>query len=389
MKKKLLFLVALLFFEAHYSQEKNVSIGKIGSEPSAILEIASSHYNKTGSGAVATVTVDSNGSITAVNLESGGSGYVAPVEINIYGTGDSFPLAQGARATPTIENGVITAITVTEGGSGYISGKTIVSINPANKAMVMPRVDLVDVYNASNPVNAPDDGLQVYSNPTSIDSGIYFWDSSLPKWERGIPFIETPKGGLINFSGTDQLILDNGIGGNYVILTNGSEGNIYKYNMMSRMMGFKSIKLGADSYYSVNIEPGKYKLEITLYLTAPAPDLPSRATAINGTSGFYFMGYLLDLYVYQYDPVTMTRVVPSPSLPAPFTPLSTRLRKEYGVVSKIDQTHKMTQIYDVNIPFTMGKKYAFRLHLGRMTGSGFLDQFSFSREDSYIKINRY
>ena len=101
------------------------------------------------------------------------------------------------------------------------------------------------------------------------------------------------------------------------------------------------------------------------------------------------MGYLLDAYVFEYDPLTMVQTTPQPSLLAPYTPLGARLRKEYGVISKVDKTHRMTEIYDLNIPETVGGKFAVKLQLGRMLGSGFNDKFSFSRADSYIKVNRY
>ena len=223
-----------------------MSIGKVSNESSAILDVASSDYDKTGSGATAIATVDSNGVVTAVAVTNGRSGYVAPVQVSIFGTDDSFDAAQSARATATVVNGAIASITVTNGGTGYVSGKTSVSINSANKAVVLPRVDLVSTLNGTTPINNPKDGLHVYNNATNIDSGIYFWNSQAtpdPKWERGIPFLEVAKGGVIHFKGNDELVLDDAVGGSYVVLTSDPEGDIFKYNLMSRLMGFKSVKL--------------------------------------------------------------------------------------------------------------------------------------------------
>lgn len=228
------------------AQLKIVSIGKVSNESSAILDVASSDYDKTGSGATAIATVDSNGVVTAVAVTNGGSVYVAPVQVSIFGTDDSFDAAQSARATATVVNGAIASITVTNGGTGYVSGKTSVSINSANKAVVLPRLDLVSTLNGTTPINNPKDGLHVYNNATNIDSGIYFWNSQAtpdPKWERGIPFLEVAKGGVIHFKGNDELILDDAVGGSYVVLASDPEGDIFKYNLMSRLMGFKSVKL--------------------------------------------------------------------------------------------------------------------------------------------------
>lgn len=395
MRRKYIFLLyALLLGKSTYfvAQQKIVSIGKVSTEQSAILDVASSDLNKTGSGATATATVDANGVVTAITVTNGGSGYVAPVLVSIFGTGDSFDTAHGARATATITNGAITAIAITNGGAGYVIGKTAVSINSGNKSVIIPRVDLEGLENGNSPISSPQDGLHVYNNPTNIESGIYFWNSAItpnPRWDRGIPFLEIAKGGVIHFRGTDELILDDLGGGGYVTLASDPEGDIYKYNLMSRLMGFKSLKLDADTFYSINIEPGRYKIEISLYLEAPPASPASRAVAINGTSNFYYMGYLLDAYVYEYNPSTNTKTSPQPAISAPYTPINTRLRKEYGVVSMVNQVHRMTQIYDLNIPEAVGKKYAFNLKLGRMSGSGFNDEVSFSRENSYIKVNRY
>lgn len=111
------------------------------------MDIASSNQLTRGSGATATATVNASGAVTAINITNGGSNYTAPVLVNIFGTEDTFEIAKGARANAVITNGVITAMNLTNGGANYISGKTSISINPANKAVVLPRVDLVAVTN--------------------------------------------------------------------------------------------------------------------------------------------------------------------------------------------------------------------------------------------------
>ncbi len=68
------------------------------------------------SAATATATRDlTNGSVTALNVQTGGTGYTSP-SVAITGGGGS-----GATATATASGGVITSITITAGGSGYTS----------------------------------------------------------------------------------------------------------------------------------------------------------------------------------------------------------------------------------------------------------------------------
>ena len=72
-----------------------------------------------GSGVSATATVTS-GFVTAVTVNSGGSGYAAAPVVKLSGGGGT-----GATATATISGGVVTGITVTAPGSGYSSAPTV------------------------------------------------------------------------------------------------------------------------------------------------------------------------------------------------------------------------------------------------------------------------
>ena len=72
-----------------------------------------------GSGVSATATVTS-GFVTAVTVNSGGSGYAAAPVVKLSGGGGT-----GATATATISGGVVTGITVTAPGSGYTSAPTV------------------------------------------------------------------------------------------------------------------------------------------------------------------------------------------------------------------------------------------------------------------------
>jgi hypothetical protein len=72
-----------------------------------------------GSGVAATATVTS-GFVTAVTVNSGGSGYVAAPVVKLSGGGGA-----GATAAATVSGGVVTGITVTAPGSGYTSAPTV------------------------------------------------------------------------------------------------------------------------------------------------------------------------------------------------------------------------------------------------------------------------
>ncbi|HUA65817.1 MAG TPA: tail fiber domain-containing protein [Alphaproteobacteria bacterium] len=67
-----------------------------------------------------------NGSITAINVTDGGSGYTAAPAVTISGGGGS-----GATAAASISGGAVTQITVTHGGSGYSSTPTVTVAPPS------------------------------------------------------------------------------------------------------------------------------------------------------------------------------------------------------------------------------------------------------------------
>lgn len=82
------------------------------------------YYRTAGSGARATAGL-SGGSVSVVNIQSGGSGYLVPPAVIFTGGNGS-----GATAVATINaSGVVDSITVTNGGSGY-TGTPVVYIAP-------------------------------------------------------------------------------------------------------------------------------------------------------------------------------------------------------------------------------------------------------------------
>ncbi|AXA66751.1 phage tail tube protein [Pseudomonas oryzihabitans] len=68
----------------------------------------------------ASPTVEAAGSLDAVSVSNGGSGYTSAPTVAITGGGGS-----GATATAAISNGAVTGVTITNPGSGYTSAPTI------------------------------------------------------------------------------------------------------------------------------------------------------------------------------------------------------------------------------------------------------------------------
>jgi hypothetical protein len=81
----------------------------------------------------------SGGTITGLNLISGGSGYSGNLTVTISGAG------QQAQATGTIVGGAVSTVTLTNGGWGYITGTTTTVTATGslggNNAAIIPTID--------------------------------------------------------------------------------------------------------------------------------------------------------------------------------------------------------------------------------------------------------
>jgi hypothetical protein len=75
--------------------------------------------------ATATANPPHNGSLTTINVTSGGAGYTAPPAVGITGGGGS-----GATATASVSGGAVTGIVVNSAGSGYSSTPTVTIAPP-------------------------------------------------------------------------------------------------------------------------------------------------------------------------------------------------------------------------------------------------------------------
>ena len=88
-----------------------------------------------GSGAAATLTVDQDGKITAVNVTNHGSGYKF-ADVTVINTNGS-----GARLAPVIVDGEIQSISVFESGAGYSSSDTVHIANDPHDTLYLQKVN--------------------------------------------------------------------------------------------------------------------------------------------------------------------------------------------------------------------------------------------------------
>jgi hypothetical protein len=99
----------------YYNETRTIYMNIIGWHPILRLCFNNSIFavpTQPGTPAIAYATTE-DGIVTGVTVINGGSGYLAPPQINFIGDG------AGATAEATISGGVVTGITVTNGGSGY------------------------------------------------------------------------------------------------------------------------------------------------------------------------------------------------------------------------------------------------------------------------------
>jgi hypothetical protein len=99
---------------SYYNETGHVYINVEGFHPLIRLAVDQYNGNFNATAATASATV-SNGSVSSITVTYAGSGYLAPPNVTIVGTG------AGAVAEAEIDNnGSVTAINVISGGSGYV-----------------------------------------------------------------------------------------------------------------------------------------------------------------------------------------------------------------------------------------------------------------------------
>jgi len=168
------------------------------------LVVGTVSWEYEGVSAAATVTV--NGSLTAVNITDGGSGYLTEPIVSVIGGGAT--AGNQATATAQITSGKVTGITVSNGGTGYTSVPTIAITGGSGTgatatATCRGSIDTINITNA---------GSQYTYEPT-IDlisgSGAVAYPSIL---NGKIESIIVTFGGSGYFGAPDVVILGDGVG---------------------------------------------------------------------------------------------------------------------------------------------------------------------------------
>ncbi|MBV6644809.1 MAG: hypothetical protein KI790_05145 [Cyclobacteriaceae bacterium] len=128
-----------------------------------------------GGGAEARVTIDGTGTITDINLESGGQDYQGTPRVFI-----SAPPAGGtqATATATVTNGVVTDVTLTDGGSGYTSDPSIQITEGRNASAIVTSLLSSGGNGGVAEVLVDDGGQDFASAPNVLFSFSAFLDSA-------------------------------------------------------------------------------------------------------------------------------------------------------------------------------------------------------------------
>lgn len=99
----------------YYNETRTIYMNIIGWHPLLRICFNNSIFavpTQPGTPALA-YAITEDGVVTSINVINGGTGYLAPPQINIIGDGS------GATAVASVSEGVVTGIEVTNGGSGY------------------------------------------------------------------------------------------------------------------------------------------------------------------------------------------------------------------------------------------------------------------------------
>lgn len=135
----------------------------------------------TGSGATGSIAVDSVGKITGVTITNGGTAYTAGVNVKfISSTGSS------AKGTATIVGGVVTGVTILTSGFGYASGDVVsFTVGGANiipsVSKVTGTIEKLNIISAGAGYTSPptltvvcDTGTGKYGNATALVHAIIY-----------------------------------------------------------------------------------------------------------------------------------------------------------------------------------------------------------------------
>ena len=232
-----------------------------------------------------------------------------------------------------------------------------------NKGMTFPNVKIDNVKSTTAPVSTPVDGLVVYNDGSgAVNTKGYYYNQD-SEWNPVLEFQKTPKEIFVQFTGSNIAVLDNqDAGGTSYYATSPSI-----FNLDSGYI--QNVSIANSPYlYGIKVPAGVYDYEISYLLTAPAPDA-GRGSVFDTNTGFYFMGYLNDLFIMKGDGTYLDWK-----------------RTEEGVVSKLNEEHRVTFKSSLNLSSSVSNSFILANLIGRMSGSSFTDLAYIIPSGTYIRL---
>ena len=240
----------------------SVAIGNAGSNYDAAVPPTITISGGGGGGATATVTVD--GSITAIDVDGGGTGYTTSPLVSIVGGG-----GEGASATAIITRGVVSRILVNNGGTGYTSQPEITIVGGGGSGATAT----AQVRGPVKSVNITNGGASYTSNPTvTLSSGSGAVAQPIVNNGRIIS-IAIISGGSGYTTAPEVEIFGDGFGAvaKAVIDTDGDNaGKVTSIEILNRGIGYGSgtttislTSIGSGGQFTANVFQWNYNLQET------------------------------------------------------------------------------------------------------------------------------
>ena len=154
----------------------SITMAGYGSGYNEATTVVSLNDGSGGSGLTVSPVIDSNGTIQAINVLNGGSGYTASNKVEVTITGDG----TGAIAHAVVRDGVVDKVNITEPGSDY-KFPPLVSFNSPNANTL--DVSGVAVLGTDEKVSSVTitDGGSGYSNPVFVEFASPETNPNLPQ----------------------------------------------------------------------------------------------------------------------------------------------------------------------------------------------------------------
>lgn len=245
------------------------------------------------------------------------------------------------------------------------------NISSDTQGLLIPRVSIQNVLNSTPILNTPKDGLLVYNTNNITKKSLFYWDtqanSNNGAWSRHLFFKETPKTAVIGLTGSNFSTLNNFDAGQGAWM--GGANTFFSILSSGNMPVLEVLKTQTNENI-INIGAGIYTLEVSLLISAPAPDA-GRGEPLQGS--YYNMGYYMDFYV-EHPSINITY---------------SYARVERSVVSPLNDTHRVTFITTIDVSnITETSVFSIWSVIGRRSGSTHRDLVNIIPNGSYYKLTK-